>query len=1103
MTRESQRLLDQLKRARTGLKSRVQPTATRPTQEKPAPTLDALFEKAASGALPAPKSVLFVRSDSYGDLILFAPALARLKSLWPATRIGLLLKEIHRDIIPLLPAGVDYLTTTANPYRETAAEFKEVSALGHQIGDFSPEVLVAVGYEKSWLHALAATAAPASRRLSLGPAVFDEPTRSFLDSAGTLMKPEELFPEGVAVDRDSHELEKNRRLIEHLSRTRIEALAPDLSLPASAATEARAALAKMGLKPDRYLVCNPAGIANVAVKSWSPENFAEVLSWLMGRSSMRVLLVAHVREETVIRNVLARLPAQRIEPAVWLGETGQMPLLAGLLADARFYLGSDTSTAHLAEAVQTPVVGLYGGGTWPRFTPSLPTSIAFVHPLPCFGCGWDCHFVDAPCLKLVRPADVIAQLPRYLEKSGRIQPAGDRVILLQRLPEEQLVSIRRSRDLFQEIQSDRSSRLVQILRLTDEVKARETTLTDLDRSKMELLHRLRAAEKDLPALRSEIEQLSDKLRATELDSANRLQQIKTLTTNVLTAREEAAGLRKQLETLDGLQQTEKKLAEDQIHKLNRLANEARVAAEEEVSKSAALAQEQIVSASKVHMLERQVLLLKTELESEKEQAGALMPLIDTLRRQQAAAHEQFHQEIILKQQSLGALQEEHDRLLRSLRELEENQQNLTAQLEAKTRDLTAAELDRKELQQAHATEQVQMAERLRMADNEILQLKEASAALHVELEAKTSELHSRTEALAQMETETHRLHRQREYMQAILERNAKRQHDDNVAIDSLHLRLSEATNLLEANLSARNELLAAHEQSQSAMAEEKSRLEAALEDVRAAFAKQTEQLQAAELQRVELERSLADSFASAHQAEAALAVSREHVEQLQAELAAARSNHADFQARAEETLDTLQGELRDRNDQLARELAEFEATQKAFQSFRAEAAQFADNLNAELSATNVLLEEERRQAQSVSTHLGQLQATLLERESTLAECQATLARRDMSITDLVAAQARLEKSFHDVQTELQRECDRLKAALAEKTQDALLLQTRVHDLEIATAALQDSLASTRKTLAEEQSIASAHRRSAMQLTRRIRQLQIQPIPVQNPSHVAL
>jgi heptosyltransferase-3 len=104
---------------------------------------------------------------------------------------------------------------------------------------------------------------------------------------------------------------------------------------------------------------------------------------------------------------------------VWLGRDGELPLLAALLKESRVYVGHDTGAMHIAGAVGRPVVGIFGGGHWPRFRPSARQAISVVQPLPCFGCNWDCHFGDGPCVKTIPATDVIDAAGRILAAGGQ------------------------------------------------------------------------------------------------------------------------------------------------------------------------------------------------------------------------------------------------------------------------------------------------------------------------------------------------------------------------------------------------------------------------------------------------------------------------------------------------------------------------------------------------------------------------------------------------------------------------------------------------------------------------------------------------------------
>lgn len=70
---------------------------------------------------------------------------------------------------------------------------------------------------------------------------------------------------------------------------------------------------------------------------------------------------------------------------------------------------------HLAAALGLPLLGVFGGGTWPRFVPRGATGIAMTVAMPCQGCDWRCHLPEPFCVTGLRPEDVVAAWRRVPE----------------------------------------------------------------------------------------------------------------------------------------------------------------------------------------------------------------------------------------------------------------------------------------------------------------------------------------------------------------------------------------------------------------------------------------------------------------------------------------------------------------------------------------------------------------------------------------------------------------------------------------------------------------------------------------------------------------
>lgn len=154
-------------------------------------------------------------------------------------------------------------------------------------------------------------------------------------------------------------------------------------------------LDSQGLVPGQYIVCFPGGAPQALVKRWPEDRFVELLNG----QPLPVLLLGDQSEHTLLADLALRMPGPG---AYFAGRPADLPLAAALLALAAAYCGNDTGPMHLAQAYQVPGVSFFGGGgEWPHYAPWAPGSIGLVHPLPCFGCRWDCCLGHGLCVELL------------------------------------------------------------------------------------------------------------------------------------------------------------------------------------------------------------------------------------------------------------------------------------------------------------------------------------------------------------------------------------------------------------------------------------------------------------------------------------------------------------------------------------------------------------------------------------------------------------------------------------------------------------------------------------------------------------------------------
>ena len=108
--------------------------------------------------------------------------------------------------------------------------------------------------------------------------------------------------------------------------------------------------------PGRRVVIHPT--SRWAFKQWLPERWAAVADWLADTSGLQVIFSCgpDPREQADLDRILQR--THRPHPCI----RGQATLreLAWVIRHARLFCGVDTVATHLAAAVQTPVVALFG-----------------------------------------------------------------------------------------------------------------------------------------------------------------------------------------------------------------------------------------------------------------------------------------------------------------------------------------------------------------------------------------------------------------------------------------------------------------------------------------------------------------------------------------------------------------------------------------------------------------------------------------------------------------------------------------------------------------------------------------------------------------------
>jgi ADP-heptose:LPS heptosyltransferase/glycosyltransferase involved in cell wall biosynthesis len=173
-----------------------------------------------------------------------------------------------------------------------------------------------------------------------------------------------------------------------------------------------------GLPPGRpKLLVHPG--SRSAHRVWPATAFAEVCDRLQTEGAASVLLVAGPAEQTMVTAIRQHMQT----PVVCLQQPLDVPQLAALFASVDLLLCHDSGPMHLAAAVGTPVVALYGSQNLANWRPLGFRHTVLQPPLPCMNCVSPgiCQPDDSyfnHCVRNITVPNVLAAVRAQLQPTG-------------------------------------------------------------------------------------------------------------------------------------------------------------------------------------------------------------------------------------------------------------------------------------------------------------------------------------------------------------------------------------------------------------------------------------------------------------------------------------------------------------------------------------------------------------------------------------------------------------------------------------------------------------------------------------------------------------
>ena len=183
-----------------------------------------------------------------------------------------------------------------------------------------------------------------------------------------------------------------------------------LTVPIDAIDQVKGLLSASDISDEDFLVAVNTG-GNWDLKQWPEENFRLLVKTLAKDLKVKVVLSGAVKDVDRVDRIVSSLD---VDPIVLAGKTGFRQLVA-LMQRADVVVSSDSGPLHVANAVGTSVVGIFGP-TRPEITGPRGSGEKIILQYD-LGCNdHACYELDCPdniCVKAVNVEDVVDAIRRF------------------------------------------------------------------------------------------------------------------------------------------------------------------------------------------------------------------------------------------------------------------------------------------------------------------------------------------------------------------------------------------------------------------------------------------------------------------------------------------------------------------------------------------------------------------------------------------------------------------------------------------------------------------------------------------------------------------
>lgn len=355
------------------------------------------------------KKLLIVRPDAIGDFVIFTGILPYFRELYPSheweitllasKESGIIYDFVQSNIISPESAFDKFI-----PIDRVAFKFNLMYRFQFQkkiLQNLYYDVVIYPAYSRSRDGDQLTNIVNSPEKIAIDGYYIDIPFRVKQTNNQTIYTKIIKLKEGWL-----SEVERNVNFIKELGMKKSIDGIPRWKIPSKLVETSINLVKSKGIEGDFAVVCPG---ASESYRLWSPEKVATVIDYLWCEYKITTVICGSSQDKTSSLEIQKSLKSAKV--ICLCGETNLIQLSA-IMSYARLCITMDSGSAHIAVAVNAPLICVIGGGHYKRFFPYGDPSRfrAAIEELDCFYCNWKCKFNMPLCVKNISVETVIKEI---------------------------------------------------------------------------------------------------------------------------------------------------------------------------------------------------------------------------------------------------------------------------------------------------------------------------------------------------------------------------------------------------------------------------------------------------------------------------------------------------------------------------------------------------------------------------------------------------------------------------------------------------------------------------------------------------------------------